>query len=703
MGNCIQVKEYNFGDIIVCLCIQEDGQAGFSLYPAVKRDMTGIIERQRYHQDNCVQVRVEGDDYPNGFSNGHTYRNGQTSKELVYQEDYMEETESGQELHVVLASSAIRAEHIVQYRCGENFLQVSTAVTNTTDRDLALEMLSSFSIGGIFPSERYEDIGSVKVCRLRSKWSNEGRLEKIPLEDLQLEPSWSGYGAASERFGQTGSLPVRRFFPIAGVEDEAAGVAWGAKLSVPSSWQMEFYRREQELCFSGGLADLDFGHWKKLLRPGERFESPKAYLTVCTGGFEEVCRRLVSSEKKPDRWKETQLPVIFNEFCTTWGMPSEKNIKDILAKIKGKGMDYFVIDAGWYADEVKGWEMSMGDWKINPSLFPGGFKKCTEMIRDAGMRPGIWFEIETVGQDAQAFENTDLLLKRNGHVITVGCRRFWDMRNPEAIAYLAEHVIDFLRKYSFSYLKIDYNDSIGVGCDGAESPGEGLRQAVLASREFIRRIREELPDLVIENCSSGGHRLETSMMSICDFLSFSDAHEVKEIPVIAANLHRVLQPSKSEIWAVLRKTDDARRLYYSMCNTFLGVQCLSGDIHELSPEQWNIVEDGIAFYKRVSGVIRDGETYLKQENGKSYRHLTGWQSVMRVGDEGAQILVVSHNFCEPAADIVWKLPGEYEVAEVFGEEMNWSVSGNILSGMLIGEFAASAVLLERKDGSLVQD
>ena len=73
--------------------------------------------------------------------------------------------------------------------------------------------------------------------------------------------------------------------------------------------------------------------------------------------------------------------------------------------------------------------------------------------------------------------------------------------------------------------------------------------------------------------------MEPSMIELCDMVSFSDAHEEKEIPVIAANVHRMIPPGQSEIWAVLRAEDTGKRIVYSMANTFLGVMCLSGDVH----------------------------------------------------------------------------------------------------------------------------
>ena len=78
--------------------------------------------------------------------------------------------------------------------------------------------------------------------------------------------------------------------------------------------------------------------------------------------------------------------------------------------------------------------------------------------------------------------------------------------------------------------------------------------------------------------------------------SFSDAHETLEIPIIAANLQRLILPRQSQIWAVLRKDDTVQRLSYSLAATFLGRMCLSGEIHDLSPAQWRLVVSAMKFY-----------------------------------------------------------------------------------------------------------
>ena len=259
----------------------------------------------------------------------------------------------------------------------------------------------------------------------------------------------------------------------------------------------------------------------------------------------------------------------------------------------------------------------MGDWNLSAELFPLGLKAAVQEIRNNGMVPGIWFELENCGPLAEAFSWTNHLLQRDGIPITSGQRRFWDFQDPFVINYLAKKVIEFIKEYDLGYLKIDYNETIGIGCDGAESLGEGLRLQLGAVQAFLQRIRKELPHLVIENCSSGGHRLEPSMMGLTSMASFSDPHEELEIPIIAANMHRTILPRQSQIWAVLRKEDSERRLRYSVVNTFLGRMCLSGDIYDLQEEQWLLVEEGIRFYKRIAPLIKEGVSYRSGRKSKA--------------------------------------------------------------------------------------
>lgn len=219
------------------------------------------------------------------------------------------------------------------------------------------------------------------------------------------------------------------------------------------------------------------------------------------------------------------------------------------------------------------------------------------------------------------------------------------MRDSWTEQYLTEKVIGTLKRYGFGYIKIDYNETIGIGCDGAESLGEGLRRNMEASVGFFQKIKQEVPGIVVENCASGGHRLEPGLMGIVSMASFSDAHECEEIPVIAANLHWAIQPAQSQIWAVIRQTDSLKRIVYSMANTFLGRMCISGDVTDLSREQWEMIESGMDFYRNIVPMIKEGQSYHYGTEGMSMRYPEGWQALVRVGKNG-MAYVVMHVFEE---------------------------------------------------------
>lgn len=238
------------------------------------------------------------------------------------------------------------------------------------------------------------------------------------------------------------------------------------------------------------------------------------------------------------------------------------------------------------------------------------------------------------------------------------------------INYLGGKVIKLLKECGFGYLKVDYNDTIGMGCDGPESLGENLRKKVQATQEFFRKIKAEIPEIVIENCSSGGHRLEPSMMELVSQASFSDAHETLAIPLIAANMHRVIRPEQSQIWAVLHAGDSDNRIFYSIASTFLGRMCLSGDIYDLSEAQWKLVEQGMDFYGMASEIIRSGVTVRCEYSTTQYNHPTGSQLVIR--QLGSRCLAVLHRFENSEAADLEFLKGGRVLAEYGRAEEDFS-------------------------------
>ena len=631
------ISEFRLGDMILSYAKNERDQMSLCIIPA---GMKSRVLDKAYQPEPLVQLHARGDHLPAGYGSGHTLActSATDALKLVSQQQ-----KGNTVITTVSDGNGRTVHHRVLWEEGLQALVVSCMFENTGNRPVTLNLLSSVNLSGITPFTEGDASGALILHRIGSMWSAEGRLRSESIEDAMLERSWTGHALRLCKFGQLGSMPVRGWFPFVAVEDRKADVSWAVQLACPSSWQMEVRRKDDCLNLMASLPDEDFGQWAKTIYPGECFETPEAYVTVGAGGVDEVSQRLLTVHRRNMPHPDRELPILFNEYCTTWGNPTHENLQRIAECLEGRGTEYLVIDAGWYRKPGAGWSDCGGDWiPEEKEMFPDGLKATAEMIRAHGMIPGLWFEPETCAAASEMFRRENLLLKRYGTVIDTDNRRFLDMRLDETHAYLEERVTGLLKRCGFGYIKIDYNDCIGIGCDDPDSPGEGLRRNMQGTLRFYRRLREAIPDLVIENCSSGGHRLEPSLMAASDMASFSDAHECPEIPVIAAALHRVILPAQSQIWAVLRAEDSLRRINYSLINTFLGVMCLSGDVTHLSEDQWKKVEEGIYFYRRVRRIIRDGSSRFFGRVSESWRHPEGWQAVIRKA--GPETLAVIHSF-----------------------------------------------------------
>jgi alpha-galactosidase len=206
--------------------------------------------------------------------------------------------------------------------------------------------------------------------------------------------------------------------------------------------------------------------------------------------------------------------------------------------------------------------------------------------------------------------------------------------------------------------------------------------------------------LVIENCSSGGHRLEPSMQALCAMGSFSDAHETVEIPLIAANLHRVVLPRQTQIWAVVRAEDSPWRLDYSLAALLLGRAAISGDVAGLAGWQLARVREALAFHAAAAPILRDCRCKRFGETGSSMRHPAGWQAVRMMAADGDRLLSVAHRFGDPtetaaAPPISMPLPpGRWRVTRDFGLPDGTAVADGRMLLPLPEPFSGCAAILE---------
>ena len=692
------IGEYLLGDIIL-IYYEAKGIISAMIIPSNCRQQ--VCERKLTLVEPLVQISLKGDKFIHPYARGISMRNTQTAYDLEYTGQTCET--AGDATIIVTnfkGNNNLKTTHYFVYK-QTTALESYVTVENGGDSDVDIRMLSSFSLNGITPFESDCAPESLQMHRLRSYWSAEGRHECHSIEDFMLDPSWSKWGTKSERFGQVGTLPVRKFFPFIAIEDTKNNVTWAANIGWAGSWQIEAYRRGDNLAISGGLADYEFGHWNKVLKSGEKITTPSAYITVAQGGINDVCDRLLAHQESTLEVPECEedLPIIYNEYCDTWNHPTEQSIDKQLQALKGMDIKYFVIDAGWF--KAKSEPNISDDWEVNEAAFPNGLQYTVDKIKKAGLIPGIWFEFECAHVNSDMFKaHPEWFIKEDGQTVISSNRAFLDFTKVEVIDFLKKKVIDFLKHYGFSYLKIDYNDTVGYGMDGADTPGENLSNHVKGVYSFLEQLKAEVPGLIIENCASGGHRLEPTFMNQTSMSSFSDAHETKDIPIIAANLHKTVLPRQSQIWVVLRKDDDIKRIQYSLANAFLGRMCISGPIYALNNEQMQVVSEATAFYRKVYNIIKEGRSQVFRSPIGSSLHASGWQIVIRESSDQTQALVICHRFSKESDEAI-QIPvnsfGSYKVCESFGcSEAQLQVSEDNISVHIPNAYSAKVFYLKKQ-------
>lgn len=601
---------------------------------------------------------------------------GQSYDDMRYKsQECVHESEKTIIKTVIASDEGYEVIHSLTYHKGDDGFEIECVFVNNTGKSVNLEMISSATLDGLSPYCRDDGSKDMVIHTFKSGWATEGKHMSYTLQELNLEKAWGG-NFSNYKIGTCGSRPAAEFFPYAAVEDRTRGVMWGMQLYCASTWQMEFSRMGRDISFTGGLGDASFGNWFKTVNNGESFAAPKALVAAVNGDISDLSDVFLKMRSRDvDAYGEEGMPIIFNEWCTSWGKPSHEANLRLAEKLSNSKVKYFVMDAGWYD--------ALGDWNYRKDLFPDGMKSYTDEIREKGFIPGIWMEFECTNEGSEHFEEPfdDMHLKHDGNVLVGQVNKsrkesFWDFRNPKTTELLEEKVIGFLKDNGFGYLKVDYNADIGNCCDGAESGGEGLRQHIEAVREFFRNIKREIPGIIIENCSSGGLRLEPSMMAVTAMSSFSDAHECFEFPVIAANLHYLIPPRQSQIWCVLKPEFDKNRFAFTISAGFLGRLCWSGDIAGLSDTQMQELYRAEEFYEYTSDIIKNGKSIIyRTESQINFRSPRGTQAVIRYSADGEKALLVYHCFENPK-ELIIPADGEWAIERSL-YDADISVSKNI--------------------------
>ncbi len=479
----------------------------------------------------------------------------------------------------------------------------STRVTNTGKQSVGIEYLSSAMLTNLAPPREFEE--QLRIHFAHNTWQAEGQWRTF-------KPSRAGFldngnfTVSPASFDSIGTWSTQRYLPMAVIENTELGVCWFWQIEHNGSWHWELANTEAKAVYAyiGGPDELH-GHAWKNLKPGESYTTVPAGVGCVRGGFEQAVAALTAYRRAAclrPRADTRKLPVIFNDYMNCLeGDPTTAKELPLIEAAAAAGCEYYVIDAGWYAELSENWWGSVGAWQPSKTRWPGGLQKVLDRIRAKGMVPGLWLEPEVVGIHSPLKDKPDAwFFQRHGKRVIDHTRYLLDLRNPEVRAYLSSVVDRLVGEYKVGYIKMDYNVD---GLEGteylADSPGQGLLEHNRALLSWLDEVLARYPELTIENCGSGGGRMEYAMLSHLQLQSSSDQEDYRLYPSIEVGESAGVLPEQLAIWSYQLTDGDADASSFNSVNAILFRIHQSGHLAELSPAAFAQVKAGLSIYKET--------------------------------------------------------------------------------------------------------
>ena len=321
-------------------------------------------------------------------------------------------------------------------------------------------------------------------------------------------------------------------------------------------WYYEMGARTNGFYLYLSSNDSHYHQWAKKLAPGESFRTAAASFAFGRS-LNEILKNatLYRRTLKPSCKADEGLPVIFNEYMhLSWDNPNQERTHALAPVVSSLGVDIYVIDCGWH-DEVPTELIynNIGEWQESKLRFPEGVRKTADLIHSLGMKFGLWIEPEAVGKDNEKmleFYGDECFLQRNGKKICELGRYLLDFRKKKVTDHLTEVIDRMVNEYKADYIKIDYNQEVGMGTDtDAFSIGEGLRAHCEARHQWMKEMTERYPNVIFENCASGGQRMDYKTLSIHPLSSTSDQILYYLYPYIVGNIFSSVIPEQAAVWS----------------------------------------------------------------------------------------------------------------------------------------------------------
>ncbi len=258
---------------------------------------------------------------------------------------------------------------------------------------------------------------------------------------------------------------------------------------------------------------------KAYLLPGEEVRSPLISVSFYDSdnalkGFNSF-RHYVMDCVTPEGTKQVATTGIGIEVAGTTEEQVLQNVKNI-PDSWAVSLDYAWVDAGWYPLR-NNWSDSVGNWYADPERFPDGFGEISKALEERGMGLLLWYEIERCCKDTAVYNDC---IKHDGWLILNPDNdeaNVVNFANEGAFEYITDFMVESFRYNGVKCFRMDSNFTPLPLWEQADEQWEDGRKGITENRyvanlyRFFDTLLEEIPGLKIDNCASGGKRLDIEM------------------------------------------------------------------------------------------------------------------------------------------------------------------------------------------------
>ena len=446
---------------------------------------------------------------------------------------------------------------------------------------------------------------------------------------------------------------------------ETAGTCYGMQF-VYSGPFTGFAEKDQfsQTRFAMGLMDEQFSY---TLAAGEKFTTPEVILTCSVNGMETLSHnfhRCLRHHVCRGKWRDAVRPVLLNSWEAFYFNFTGEDIMVLAEQAKALGMDLLVMDDGWFGLRNDD-DHSLGDWQVNEKKLGGTLAQLIKNVNDRGLMFGIWVEPEMVNEDSDLYrQHPDWALAIPGRNPVRGRDQLvLDFSRKEVVDHIFDDICKVLDQ-GVEYLKWDYNRCIAdVYSVAASEQGRVLYDYILGLYDFLERLNQRYPDLLIEGCSGGGGRFDAGMLYYTPQIWCSDNTDAMDrlsiqygtsfaFPVSAVGAHVSAVPNEQ----CGRITPLDTRGVVAMSGTF-GYEL---NPEKLSADDKRAIWRQVTEFKKYAPLIQNG-LYYRLSSPLTDRY-AAWAFVSEDGKEALVNIVLVENHFNDMVDYVklrGLLPGSF--------------------------------------------